>query len=50
MLAADGKAVLAQQVPQHARAGERMLQMQFVDAAHHRQVFLRSRLGPVIER
>ena len=40
----------AQQIAQHAAAGERVLQMQLVDAAHQRQLALGNRLGVVVHR
>ena len=45
VLATDGKAVLTQQITQHARAGEWMLQVQLVDASHDCQVLAGGRRG-----
>jgi hypothetical protein len=47
---ADLDALQAQQVAQHAAAGERVLQVQLVDAAHQRQLGLGDRLGVVVHR
>jgi hypothetical protein len=44
------EALQAQQVAQHAAARERVLQVQFVDAAHQRQLGLGGRLGVVVHR
>jgi hypothetical protein len=48
--AADLDALQAQEVAQHAAAGERVLQVQLVDAAHQRQLGLADRLGVVVHR
>jgi hypothetical protein len=50
MSAADGDAFALEKIAQHARACERALQMQFVDAPHQRQVFGRHRARSVINR
>ena len=50
MFAADGKAFPPQQVAQHPAAGERQFKMQFIDAAHERQVRLAGVLRPVVGR
>ena len=41
---------LAQQIAQHATAGERALQVQFIDPAHQRQACLVDRPWQVIHR
>ncbi len=50
MLAADRDAFAIEQVTQHPTAGERMLQVQFVDTPHQRQVRVRGRLRLVVDR
>ena len=43
-------AFLAQQIAQHPAAGERMLEVQLVEAAHQPQIRIADRLGVVIDR
>lgn len=48
-LAPDLKAVALKHVAQHPRAGEREVQMKFIDPAHHCQVVAEHGLGQVVE-
>ncbi len=50
MPASDFDAPQAQQVAQHATAGVRLLQVQFVKASHQRQFGVGGRLGVAIYR
>ena len=48
-LATDLDALSPQQIAHHAAARERVLQMQLIDPAHHRQIGRRYRTRPVVE-
>src|SRR6185437_11035176 len=50
MLAADAHALVIEQITQHAAAGERQLEMQFVNAPHQRERLLAHRVGAVVHR
>ena len=50
MLAPDFNSFEPEQVAQHARAGKRIFQMQFVDPSHQTKIARRNRLGLVIDQ
>ena len=50
MPAAHLQALLPEQVAQHAAAGERIVQMQLVDAPHQPQIFVRDRTRLIVDR
>ncbi len=49
MPATHGDALAPQQIAQHPRAGERMFEMQFVEAAHQLEVLGRNRPRLVVD-
>src|ERR1019366_1218997 len=50
MPAADLQALLPQQAAQHSAAGKGIIQVEFVDAPHQPQIFLRDRARLIVDR